>query len=146
MPDVVKGIVAHAAGLLAEGDFFPLPCAHPHRHLMSCLYRGGATPTPINRLIGDGVTRHPTQAYESLFHLLMAAVLIVLTREGIWKTHRLQFYLLCYGGYRFATEAIRPEPAFAAGLTFYQWASLALAAGVAAQWAAETAARREGET
>ena len=32
MPDVVKGIVAQTDGLLEEGDFFPLPCAHPNCH------------------------------------------------------------------------------------------------------------------
>jgi uncharacterized radical SAM superfamily Fe-S cluster-containing enzyme len=56
MPDVVKGIVAQTGGLLAEGDFYPLPCAHPNCHLMAYLYRGGASPVPINRIID--VTKH----------------------------------------------------------------------------------------
>src|SRR5205085_11730695 len=51
MPDVVKALVAQTGGLLAEDDFYPLPCAHPNCHMMSYLYRGGAKPTPINRLI-----------------------------------------------------------------------------------------------
>ncbi|MCI0457217.1 MAG: radical SAM protein [Gemmataceae bacterium] len=56
MPDVVKGIVAQTGGLVAEGDFYPLPCAHPNCHLMCYLYRGGARPVPINRIID--VTKH----------------------------------------------------------------------------------------
>jgi uncharacterized radical SAM superfamily Fe-S cluster-containing enzyme len=51
MPDVVKGIVAQTGGLVGEGDFYPLPCAHPNCHMMCYLYRGGTTPTPISRLI-----------------------------------------------------------------------------------------------
>jgi uncharacterized radical SAM superfamily Fe-S cluster-containing enzyme len=51
MPDVAKAIVAQTDGLLAESDFYPLPCAHPNCHLMAYLYRGGNQPVPINRLI-----------------------------------------------------------------------------------------------
>jgi 7,8-dihydro-6-hydroxymethylpterin dimethyltransferase len=51
MPDVVKALVRQTGGLLAEDDFYPLPCAHPNCHLMAYLYRGGANPVPINRLI-----------------------------------------------------------------------------------------------
>jgi uncharacterized radical SAM superfamily Fe-S cluster-containing enzyme len=56
MPDVVQSIVAGTDGLLAESDFYPLPCAHPNCHLMAYLYRGGKAPVPINRLID--VTKH----------------------------------------------------------------------------------------
>ncbi len=51
MPDLAKALVAQTEGLLAESDFYPLPCAHPNCHLMCYLYRGGERPTPINRLI-----------------------------------------------------------------------------------------------
>lgn len=51
MPDVVRALVTDSGGLLAESDFYPLPCAHPNCHLLAYLYRGGAVPVPINRLI-----------------------------------------------------------------------------------------------
>ncbi len=51
MPDVVKGIAAQTDGLVAANDFYPLPCAHPNCHLMAYLYRGGARPVPITRLL-----------------------------------------------------------------------------------------------
>ncbi len=51
MPDVAKALVAQGDGLLEESDFYPLPCAHPNCHLMCYLYRGGARPVPINRMI-----------------------------------------------------------------------------------------------
>jgi uncharacterized radical SAM superfamily Fe-S cluster-containing enzyme len=51
MPDVVRAIVAQTQGLVAESDFYPLPCAHPNCHLMCYLYRGGPKVVPINRII-----------------------------------------------------------------------------------------------
>jgi phosphatidylglycerol:prolipoprotein diacylglycerol transferase len=77
---------------------------------------------------------HPTQIYESLFHFTMALILLTLMRRGLFVRQRLKLYLIAYGIYRFATEYIRPEPAWWLGLTFYQWASVALAAGLAVQW------------
>jgi phosphatidylglycerol:prolipoprotein diacylglycerol transferase len=77
---------------------------------------------------------HPTQIYESLFHFMMAWVLLVLTLRDALPSQRLKLYLIAYSLYRFATEFIRPEPVWWLGLTFYQWAALALAAGLALQW------------
>jgi prolipoprotein diacylglyceryltransferase len=77
---------------------------------------------------------HPTQIYESLFHFSMALVLWELMRRGLLVRQRLKLYLIAYGVYRFATEYIRPEPAWWLGLTFYQWAALALVVGLAIQW------------
>src|SRR5260370_4836933 len=51
MQDLAKAIVEQTDGIVAESDFYPLPCAHPNCHMMSYLYRGGATPVPINRII-----------------------------------------------------------------------------------------------
>jgi uncharacterized radical SAM superfamily Fe-S cluster-containing enzyme len=56
MPDVVKALAAQTGGLVAESDFFPLPCAHPNCHMMCYLYRGGPKPVPINRIID--ITKH----------------------------------------------------------------------------------------
>ena len=35
MPDLVKALVAQTDGLVAEDDFYPLPCAHPNCHMMA---------------------------------------------------------------------------------------------------------------
>lgn len=90
-----------------------------------CCY-GTATSLPWGVDFGDGVFRHPTQLYESGFHLLAAAVLFGLRRRERWEGRLLQYYFVAYCIYRFATEFIRPEPALWLGLTGYQWASLAL--------------------
>jgi phosphatidylglycerol:prolipoprotein diacylglycerol transferase len=98
---------------------------------------GLPTDLPWGVDFGDGISRHPTQAYESLFHLGMAVVLVAVIRYDVLRTHRLKFYLVAYGCYRFATEYIRPEPIAGLRLTFYQWASLVLIAAMVLQWACE---------
>jgi len=86
---------------------------------------------------GQMMTCHPTQIYESVFHLTMAGILLLLMRVDLLRNQRLKFFLISYGVYRFLTEFIRPEPAWWLGLTFYQWAALALAGLLTIQWIAE---------
>src|SRR5262245_43000765 len=83
---------------------------------------------------GDGVRRHPTQAYESLFHLAMVWILFQLQVRNRFVGHRLQLYLIAYGAFRFFIEWIRPEPRDYGGLTYYQWAAVILVVGPAFQW------------
>jgi phosphatidylglycerol:prolipoprotein diacylglycerol transferase len=83
---------------------------------------------------GEPIRCHPTQIYESFFHFLMAGVLLLALRCDVLRHQRLKLYLICYGAYRFLTEFIRPEPIWHAGLTFYQWAALALIAILTVQW------------
>lgn len=75
---------------------------------------------------GDGILRHPTQLYESAFHLFCAVALSVLKRDGLLRGQLFKLYLLLYCTFRFATEFIRPEPRIWGGLTGYQWVALAL--------------------
>jgi prolipoprotein diacylglyceryltransferase len=58
----------------------------------------------------------------------------LMMRRDWLPRQRLKVYLIAYCCYRFATEFIRPEPAWLLGLTFYQWAALALGLGLAVQW------------
>jgi prolipoprotein diacylglyceryltransferase len=83
--------------------------------------------------LGDGL-RHPTQIYEVLFHTAMACILWYLASNHLLRLQRLKFYLIAYCIYRFLTEFIRPEPAIAIGLTFYQWFTIVFALGLAIQW------------
>jgi phosphatidylglycerol:prolipoprotein diacylglycerol transferase len=124
------------------GDTFALPLALALAvgrwgcFCNGCCY-GQPTTLPWAVAFGDGVPRHPTQVYESLFHLTMACVLIVLMRHDWLRNHRLKAYLIAYGLYRFLTEYIRPEPADVLGLTFYQWVSIVLIVAMIGQWAWE---------
>jgi phosphatidylglycerol:prolipoprotein diacylglycerol transferase len=90
-----------------------------------CCY-GTETSLPWGVNFGDGLRRHPTQLYESAFHLTAAFVLAWLQRKGLLKGQLIKLYIIAYLLYRFATEFIRPEPALWLGLSGYQWACLAL--------------------
>jgi phosphatidylglycerol---prolipoprotein diacylglyceryl transferase len=98
---------------LPWGVWFNVPGADGLPHLMKC---------------------HPTQIYESVFHFTMALLLLWLTLRDLLPRQRLKFYLIAYGVYRFLTEFIRPEPVYWPGLTFYQWAALAIVVGLLVQW------------
>jgi len=95
---------------------------------------GVPTQLPWGVDFGDGIPRHPTQVYESLFHFTMALVLIQVIRRGWFHEHRLKLHLIAYGIYRFLTEFIRPEPPYALGLTYFQWMASAIAIGLSMQW------------
>ena len=90
-----------------------------------CCY-GTATKLPWGVDFGDGVRRHPTQLYESAFHLAAAVGLYVLKERGVLRGQLIKLYIIAYLVYRFLTEFIRPEPVLALGLSGYQWACLGL--------------------
>lgn len=128
------------------GDRFAIPLAAAVAvGRWGCFYNGCCHGEPTNLPwgvdFGDGVPRHPTQIYESAFHLLMAGVLTLCFVRGWFVTHRLQLYLICYGLYRFGTEFIRPEVKLGLGLTYYQYTSAVIVLGCALQlcWEARQA-------
>src|ERR1700730_2918850 len=57
-----------------------------------CCY-GTETSLPWGVDFGDGLRRHPTQVYESLFHLTMAAVLWGTMTWDVFRYQRLKLYL-----------------------------------------------------
>ena len=94
---------------------------------------------------GDGVRRHPTQLYESLFHAVWAVILVRLNQRDVLRYQRLKLYLLAYCGFRFAIEFIRVEPKWFGTLTYYQVVVIGFAAFLAGQWVVD-ARRLRGET
>ena len=88
--------------------------------------------------------RHPTQIYEAMFHLCMAIILWNMLRRNIFQGQLIKFYFICYLGYRFLTEWIRPEPEIVASLTGYQWGAVILIPVFAWLWYKDaTALKRE---
>jgi phosphatidylglycerol---prolipoprotein diacylglyceryl transferase len=83
---------------------------------------------------GDGVCRHPTQIYESIFHAIWAVILVRLNQRDVLRYQRLKLYLLAYCAFRFAIEFIRVEPKWLWGMTYYQVAVALFAAFLLAQW------------
>lgn len=121
------------------GDTFAVPLALALAvGRWGCFFNGCChglpTDLPWGVDFGDGIPRHPTQIYESLFHFAMAGVLLWIAYEGSLRYQRLKFYLIGYGVYRFASEFIRPEPVGLLGLTFYQWVAIVLIVAMAIQW------------
>jgi phosphatidylglycerol:prolipoprotein diacylglycerol transferase len=109
-----------------------------------CCY-GTETSLPWAVNFGDGLRRHPTQLYESAFHLTAALALAWLQRRGILKGQLIKLYIIAYLFYRFATEFIRPEPVLWRGLTGYQWACLALIPVFALLWVQDQRQLRAAE-
>lgn len=113
------------------GDSFAVPIAASIAvgrlgcFVAGCCY-GAPTSLPWGVDFGDHLRRHPTQVYESLFHLTAAIVLAAMQRRGLLRGQLVKFYILAYLIYRFCTEWIRPEPILGLNLTGYQWACLGL--------------------
>jgi len=113
------------------GDSFAVPAAAAVAvGRLACFAAGCCYGTPTSLPWGvrfeDGVLRHPTQLYESIFHATAAILLAWLWSRGTLRGHLIKLYILAYLGYRFATEFIRPEPQIWLSLTGYQWAALLL--------------------
>jgi len=70
--------------------------------------------------------RHPTQLYETMFHLAMAGLLYVFQRRGLFRGQLIKMYIITYAIYRFCTEFIRPEERIWWGLTGYQVACVVI--------------------
>ena len=152
---IVFGLVGGYAGVeiakawlgvrVKTGDSFAVPVAAAVGvgrlgcFVAGCCH-GTATGLPWAVDFGDGIRRHPTQLYELMFHESMALVLALLLRGGWFRGQLIKLYLIAYLTYRAASEFIRPEPTFAAGLTGYQWACLALIPVFALLWWADARA------
>ena len=77
---------------------------------------------------GDGIPRHPTQLYEIVFLLALAAALTALRGRlpGIGDEFRV--FMVAYLAFRLVIDSIKQDPAFAAGLSSIQWACAAMLA------------------
>ena len=119
-----------AMGIKAKtGDGFVVPVAAAIAIGRLGCFVGGCcfgveTHLPWGVDFGDGVHRHPTQLYEALFHASCALFFVWAGKRGLFPRQRVKLYIIAYFIYRFATEAIRPEPRVLLGLTFYQWTAL----------------------
>ncbi len=113
------------------GDTFAVPVAAAVSVGRLACFVGGCcygvpTRLPWGVDFGDGLRRHPTQLYESAFHLSMALLLAWFQRRKWFRGQLIKLYILSYLVYRILSEFLRPESVLALGLTGYQWAALAL--------------------
>lgn len=96
---------------------------------LGCFFRGCCfgkeTVLPWGVNFGDGVLRHPTQIYESLFMLAMFVYLEKIKNKDTIKPGQLfKRLMVAYFIFRFLIEFIRVEPIFFAGLTVFQIISI----------------------
>jgi len=119
------------------GDLFALPLAVAIAiGRVGCFLSGlgdhtYGTPTrmPWGIDLGDGVARHPTALYESLFLVLVAVLLVRLERRRPREGDLFRLFVVAYFAFRLAIDFLKPAPCRLAGLTAIQWACvLALAA------------------
>jgi phosphatidylglycerol:prolipoprotein diacylglycerol transferase len=85
---------------------------------------GVATTLPWGIDLGDGVPRHPTALYETLFASMLALVLLRVER----RTRRgdaFKIFMAAYLLFRLAVDSIKPGVGIALGLTAIQWACVA---------------------
>jgi prolipoprotein diacylglyceryltransferase len=85
---------------------------------------GTATLLPWGVDLGDGIPRHPTALYESLFMIVVAGVLVRVERSA-GRGQLFQMFVCAYLAFRLAVDAIKPGAALALHLTAIQWACLA---------------------
>jgi phosphatidylglycerol:prolipoprotein diacylglycerol transferase len=72
-----------------------------------------------------GVTRWPAPQVELAFQLAMFALFLVLRRKPRFQGRLFFLYLAAYGAFRFVHEFMRDTPSMLAGMSGYQWISLA---------------------
>ena len=74
---------------------------------------------------GDGIPRHPTQLYEILFLVLLAATLTRIARHPPHTGDVFRLFMVGYLGFRLVVESIKPTPTLGLGLSTIQWACVA---------------------
>ena len=85
---------------------------------------GVVTNLPWGIDFGDGISRHPTQLYESIFCLALAAALTAIRRQAHPEGFLFRVFLAAYLGGRVVIDFWKPGVPFA-GLTSLQWCALA---------------------
>jgi prolipoprotein diacylglyceryltransferase len=75
--------------------------------------------------LGDGLKRHPIALYEMLFLIVLYFLLRKLwVQKKLKDGHLFQLFMICYFGFRFFIEFIKPNTFFVIGLSSIQWLCL----------------------
>ncbi len=114
------------------GDLFVFPlCIGIGVGRIGCLLAGLAddtygkpTPYPWGVDFGDGLSRHPTQAYEILFLAALALALHYVSRRSHGTGLLFRVFMAAYLFWRLFVDFLKPQP-LVYGLNPIQWACLA---------------------
>jgi prolipoprotein diacylglyceryltransferase len=85
---------------------------------------GTPTSLPWGVNFGDGISRHPTQAYEILFVVVLAFVLQFLKRRPHQNGSLFRIFMAAYLTWRLLIDFLKPEP-LVYGLNLIQWSCVA---------------------
>ena len=113
------------------GDLFAIPlCLGIAVGRIGCFWAGLADdtygkPTSLPWAVdfGDGIGRHPTQAYEVLFLVVLALVLRWFSSRPHAHGSIFRVFMAAYLGWRLVIDFWKPQPSIA-GLNAIQWACL----------------------
>lgn len=97
---------------------------------IGCWYAGCCLGVPmearhVGMMVSD-VPLHPIALYEIAFHLSVGAVLIMMFRQRRFQGQLFAIFMVAYGTFRFASEALRATEKAFYGLSAYQWFAAAL--------------------
>ena len=114
------------------GDLFAVPlCIGIGVGRIGCLLAGLSDDTygkpttlPWGVNFGDGVARHPTQAYEIVFLSMLAGLLTYLGRRPHENGALFRWFLLSYLAWRLLIDFLKPATLWA-GMSAIQWACVA---------------------
>ena len=123
------------------GDLFVLPlCVGIGIGRIGCLLAGLADDTygkpttlPWGVDFGDGTPRHPTQAYEIVFLILLGCALHFLKRRAHANGTVFRVFMAAYLLWRLLIDFIKPQP-LVAGLNLIQWACVVGLLTLAVSW------------
>ncbi len=132
---LIGGLVAvelakHFVGeQVSTGDLFAAPIALGIAiGRIGCFFEGlpdqtygVATSLPWGVDFGDGIRRHPTQLYESLFAILLLAFLVRMIRQPHRNGDVFKAFMVVYMLWRLAIDSLKPDPQWFI-LTGIQWA------------------------
>ena len=96
---------------------------------------GTPTSLPWGVDLGDGVARHPTALYESLFMIVLAAVLARVEPHAR-RGDAFKLFMASYLTFRLLVDGIKPGIPLALGLTAIQWVCIGGLAYYAWWWTA----------
>jgi phosphatidylglycerol:prolipoprotein diacylglycerol transferase len=114
------------------GDLFAIPlCIGIAVGRIGCFLAGLADDTygkptrmPWGVDFGDGIPRHPTQLYEIVFLLLLAAFLYWMSRRQHTNGTLFRVFMASYLLWRLLIDFLKPQP-LVHGMNLIQWASIA---------------------
>ena len=104
---------------------------------------GKVTTVPWGVDFGDGLRRHPTQAYEILFLICLGLVLHVLGKRPHREGALFRGFMFGYLLWRLVVDFLKPQP-LVDGLNWIQWACVAGMVWIVGEWLVGRVADREG--